>query len=234
MADRPHYHGHRERLRQRFAERGPDALADYELLELILARALPRQDVKPIAKDLLARFGSFAGVLGAPAAQLAEVKGVKARTALELKIAEAAGVRMLKGRIADRPAISSWSALVDYARTAMAAPDREEFHVLFLDKKNRLIADELQGRGTIDHAPVYPREVIKRALELGATAIVLVHNHPSGDPTPSRADVEMTRRVAEAGKPLGIVVHDHLVIGAQDVASLRTLGLMEDAAASSP
>jgi len=226
VADQPHYHGHRERLRQRFADAGADALADYEMLELLLARALPRQDVKPIAKALIAEFGSFADVMAAPAPRLMEVKGIKEKTALELKIVEAASVRMLRNRVINRPVISSWSALLDYARTAMSDPQREEFHVLFLDKKNRLIDDEILGKGTVDHAPVYPREIMKRALQLGATAIVLVHNHPSGDPTPSRADIDMTRQVIEAGKPLGVMVHDHLVVGANEVASFKSLGLL--------
>lgn len=226
MADKPHYHGHRDRLRARFAEAGADALADYELLELILMRALPQRDVKPYAKDLIAKFGSFADVMAAPIDRLTEVKGIKDKTALELKIVEAASARMLRERVMNRPVISSWSALLDYARTAMSDPQREEFHVLFLDKKNRLIADEILGKGTVDHAPVYPREIMKRAIQLGATAIVLVHNHPSGDPTPSRADIDMTRQVAEAGKPLGVTVHDHLVVGVNEVASFKSLGLL--------
>jgi len=224
-SDKPHYHGHRERLRMRFRESGADALADYELLELILARALPRRDVKPIAKALIAHFETFAGVLGAPVERLVEVDGVKEKTALELKIVAAAGQLMLKERVMNRPLISSWSALLDYVRTAMTHSDREEFRVLFLDKKNRLILDEVQGRGTVDHAPVYPREIMKRALEISATAVILAHNHPSGDPTPSQADIDMTQRIVEAGAPLGIVVHDHLIIGAKDVLSLRSLGL---------
>lgn len=225
-AKTPHYHGHRDRLRQRFSDAGANALADYELLELILARALPRQDVKPIAKALIAQFGSFGDVLAAPAERLTEVKGVKDKTALELKLIEAASVRMLRERVLNRPVISSWSALLDYARTALSDPTREAFHVLFLDKKNRLIADEILGQGTVDHAPVYPREIMKRAMELGATALVLAHNHPSGDPTPSRADIEMTKQIAEAGKPLGVTVHDHLVIGKNDATSFKTLGLL--------
>lgn len=223
---RPHYHGHRERLRKRFAEGGPDALADYELLELLLARALPRQDVKPLAKTLIGKFGSFAEVMAAPVSRLIEVKGVKEKTALEIKIVEAAALRQQRESVMDRPVISSWSALLDYCRSAMARREREEFRVLFLDRKNRLIADEVLGEGTIDHAPVYPREVMKRALEIGSTAIVLVHNHPSGDPTPSRADIDMTAKVAEAGRPLGVTVHDHLVIARETTASFKSLGLL--------
>lgn len=222
----PHYHGHRERLRQRVLERGADSLADYELMELLLARALPRQDVKPIAKALIERFGGFAEALSAPIERLCEVKGVKEKTALELKLVQAAAVRFSRAGVINRPVISSWSALLDYCRTRLAYNGREEFHVLFLDKKNRLIADELQGAGTIDHAPVYPREVMARALAVGATSIILVHNHPSGDPTPSMADIEMTRNVVGAGKPLGVVVHDHLVIGRDSVASFKSLGLL--------
>lgn len=223
---KPHYHGHRERLRKRFAEGGPDALADYELLELLLARALPRQDVKPLAKTLIDKFGSFAEVMAASVSRLTEVKGVKEKTALEIKIVEAAALRQQRQSVMDRPVISSWSALLDYCRSAMARREKEEFRVLFLDRKNRLIADEVLGEGTIDHAPVYPREVMKRALEIGATAIVLVHNHPSGDPTPSCADIDMTSKIAEAGKPLGVTVHDHLVIARETTASFKSLGLL--------
>ncbi len=223
---KPHYHGHRERLRKRFVEGGPEALADYELLELLLARALPRQDVKPLAKSLIDKFGSFAEVMAAPLSRLTEVKGVKEKTALEIKIVEAAALRLQREGIMDRPVISSWSALLDYCRSAMARREKEEFRVLFLDRKNRLIADEVLGQGTIDHAPVYPREVMKRALEIGSTAIVLVHNHPSGDPTPSRADIDMTNKIAEAGKPLGVTVHDHLVIARETTASFKSLGLL--------
>lgn len=222
----PHYHGHRERLRQRFQERGADSLADYELLELLLARALPRRDVKPIAKALIEAFGGFAEALSAPVERLTEVKGVGETTAVELKVIAEAAVRFSRAAVLNRPIISSWSALLDYCRTRLAYKDKEEFHVLFLDRKNRLIADELQGAGTVDHAPVYPREVMGRALALGATAIILVHNHPSGDPSPSLADIEMTRQIIAAGKPIGVAVHDHLVIGRDSTASFKTLGLL--------
>ncbi|ALK08239.1 RadC family protein [Blastochloris viridis] len=222
----PHFVGHRARLRTRFLESGPDALADYELLELVLFRALPRQDTKPLAKALLARFGSFAEVVSAPPPRLAEVEGVGEAVVAELKLVQAAALRLAKGELKARPVLSSWSQVLDFCRTAMAFADREEFRILFLDKRNQLIADEVLSRGTVDHTPVYPREVVKRALELSATALILVHNHPSGDPTPSSADVQMTRRIAEVAAPLGIALHDHLIIGKNGHASLKGLGLI--------
>lgn len=218
--------GHRERLRDRFAKGGADAMPDYELLELTLFAALPRRDTKPLAKALLARFGSFAEVIAAPRARLLEIKGVGEGVAHHLKIVEAAAQRLAKTRVINRPALSSWTALLDYCTAAMARSQNEEFRVLFLDRKNILIADEVQNRGTVDHTPVYPREIIKRALELSASAIILVHNHPSGDPTPSKADIAMTREVAGAAKALGIAVHDHLVIGRGGHASFKSLGLL--------
>lgn len=226
FAEVPHFHGHRERLRGRFREAGPDALADYELLELLLFRAIPRRDVKPLAKALLKRFGSFAEVLAAPDRLLAEVEGASAAVILELKVAHAAAVRIGRSKVAHRPVLSSWAALIDYCRTAMAFAEREQFRVLYLDRRNILIADEVQGEGTVDHTPVYPREVMKRALELSASAIILVHNHPSGDPTPSPADIAMTRQIVEIGKPLGITVHDHLIVGRAGHASFRGLKLI--------
>jgi DNA repair protein RadC len=222
----PHYLGHRARLKARFLETGPDALPDYELLELVLFRTLPRGDVKPLAKQLLATFGSFGGVLAAPVERLIEIKGVKEATATDFKVVEAAARRFAKGAIGKRPVLSSWSAVIDYCRTAMAFDDRERFRVLFLDKKNALIADEVQGTGTVDHTPVYPREVVRRALALQATALILVHNHPSGDPTPSRADIEMTRTIADVAKPLGVEVHDHVIVGRYGHASFRALRLI--------
>jgi DNA repair protein RadC len=218
--------GHRERLRARFFKGGADAMPDYELLELTLFAALPRRDTKPLAKALLARFGSFAEVIAAPRARLLEVKGVGKGVADQLKILEAAAQRLAKTRIIGRPALSSWSALLDYCTAAMARSQNEEFRVLFLDRKNSLVADEVQNRGTIDHTPVYPREIIKRALELGASSIILVHNHPSGDPTPSKADIAMTREIVAAAKALSIAVHDHLVIGRGGHASFKSLGLL--------
>jgi DNA repair protein RadC len=221
-----HWHGHRGRLRQRFREGGEAALPDYELLELLLFRMLPRRDVKPIAKALIARFGSFAEVLSAPVARLSEVDGIGETVAIELKVVEAAARRLAKGKLRDRPLLSSWSSVIEYCRTAMAFAEREEFRILFLDKRNGLIADEMQQRGTVDHTPVYPREVVKRALDLGATAVILVHNHPSGDPTPSQADIKMTNTIVEVAKPLGIIVHDHIIVGRDNHASFRGLRLI--------
>lgn len=218
--------GHRERLRTRFLKGGADAMPDYELLELTLFAALPRRDTKPLAKALLARFGSFAEVIAAPRARLMEVKGIGESVANHLKIVEAAAQRLAKTRVIGRPALSSWSALLDYCTTAMARCESEEFRILFLDRKNVLIADEVQNRGTVDHTPVYPREIVKRALELSASAIILVHNHPSGDPTPSKADIMMTREIVAAAKALGLAVHDHLVIGRGGHASFKSLGLL--------
>jgi DNA repair protein RadC len=222
----PHYVGHRDRLRERFAGSGADGFADYELLELLLFRSVPRQDTKPIAKALIARFGSFAAVLGAPLALLQEIKGVGPAVALDIKLVAAAGQRMALGEIKEREVLSSWSKVVDYCRAAMAFEEREQFRILFLDRKNALIADEVQQVGTVDHTPVYPREVIRRALELSATAIVLVHNHPSGDPTPSRADIDMTRLIIDTAKPLGISVHDHVIIGKNRHSSMKGLALI--------
>lgn len=218
--------GHRERLRARFLKGGADAMPDYELLELTLFAAIPRRDTKPLAKALLARFGSFAEVIAAPRARLMEVKGVGESVANHLKIVEAAAQRLTKTKVMGRAALSSWSALLDYCTAAMARSQTEEFRVLFLDRKNMLVADEVLNRGTVDHAPVYPREIVKRALELNASAIILVHNHPSGDPAPSKADIAMTREVAAAAKALGITIHDHLVIGRGGHASFKSLGLL--------
>jgi len=222
----PHYREHRARLRQRFLAAGPGSVADYEMLELVLFRAIPRRDVKPLAKRLLARFGDFNGVISAPSARLAEVQGVGDAVICELRIVEAAAHRLARARVLNRAVLGSWQALMAYCKTAMAHRDIEQFRVLYLDRKNVLIADEEQARGTVDHVPVYPREVVKRALELNASAIILVHNHPSGDPTPSHADIEMTRRIDEAAKSVGIVIHDHVVIGKAEDASFRALGLM--------
>lgn len=220
-----HHHGHRDRLRTRFREQGDAALADYEVLELLLFRLIPRRDTKPIAKALLARFGTLAGVFGAPQHLLQEVKGVGESVALDLKLIATAAQRILKSELRNKQVLSSWSAVVDYCHAAMAHETQEQFRILFLDKRNVLIADEVQQRGTIDHTPVYPREVIKRALELSATALILVHNHPSGDPTPSRADIEMTKLIADAAKPLGITIHDHLIIGKDGHVSMKGLRL---------
>lgn len=225
--DAPHHHGHRERLRARFRDGGADALPDYELLELVLFRAIPRRDVKPVAKALIARFGSFAEVISAPPRLLQETPGVTDSVALDLKIIAAAGARLARGAVVQRRALASWSQVLDYCRTIMAFAEREHFRVLFLDKRNGVIADEEQQRGTVDHTPVYPREVVRRALELSASAVILVHNHPSGDPSPSGADVRMTREVIRVAAPLGIVVHDHVIIGRNGHASMRGLRLLE-------
>jgi DNA repair protein RadC len=221
-----HRDGHRQRLRDRFASAGADALPDYELLELLLFRSIPRRDVKPIAKALLKQHGSFAEVLGAPIARLTEVPGVGEQVALDLKLVAAAAERLARGRIAARPVLSSWSQVLEYCRTAMAFAEREEFRILFLDKRNQLIADEVQQRGTVDHTPVYPREVVHRALHLAASACILVHNHPSGDPAPSQADIRMTREIAAAAAPLGIAIHDHIIVGRNGHASLKGQGLI--------
>jgi DNA repair protein RadC len=223
-ASSPHA-GHRERLRARALAGGLGALPDYELLELHLFRSIPRGDAKPLAKALLARFGDLSGVLGASVAELKTVAGVGESVALDLKLLHEAALRIGRAPITRRPVISSWTALLAYVRVALAHEPREQFRVLFLDKKNALIADEVMGHGTVDHAPVYPREVARRALELSASSLILVHNHPSGDPTPSSADVEMTRQIVEALRPLRIVVHEHLVVGREGVASLKALGL---------
>ena len=225
-AEAPHYTGHRDRLRARFGETGPDTIADYELLELVLFRSIPRRDVKPIAKDLIRRFGTFAEVLAAPAARLRQIDGIGESVVLDLKIVEAAARRLARGAIAKRPVLSSWSSVIEYCRTAMAFAEREQFRILFLDKKNQLIADEVQQSGTVDHTPVYPREIVKRALELAATAVILVHNHPSGDPTPSQADITMTREIVAVAKPLGIAVHDHIIVGRDGHVSFRGLKLI--------
>jgi len=225
-ADDKHYHGHRERLRTRFRDNGDTALADYEILELLLFRLIPRRDTKPIAKALLDRFGTLSGVFGATPALLQEVKGIGEAVALDLKLVSAVAQRTLKSEIRNKTVLSSWSSLIQYCHAAMAHEPREQFRILFLDKRNTLIADEVQGHGTVDHTPVYPREVVRRALELSATALILVHNHPSGDPTPSRADIDMTKTIVETARPLGITVHDHIIIGKDGHASLKGLRLI--------
>ncbi|MEM9344751.1 MAG: DNA repair protein RadC [Pseudomonadota bacterium] len=223
--DQPSYiKDHRPRLRERFMTGGAAAMPDYELLELVLFLSIPRQDVKPLARRLLDTFGDFNAVLAAPVARLKEVKGVGDRVVCDLKVIEAAGHRMTRTRVIQKPVLSSWDALLDYCRAALAHQDREHFRVLYLDRKNILIEDEPQSKGTVDHVSVYPREVIKRALELGATALILVHNHPSGDPTPSEADIIVTRKIADAGDALGITVHDHLIIGKSAETSLKSDG----------
>jgi DNA repair protein RadC len=217
---------HRQRLRARFMAGGAQAMPDYELLELVLFRAIPRQDVKPLARLLLDTFGDFNRVIAAPVPRLQMVKGVGDAVVQELKIVEAAAQRMMRARVMNRPVLSSWQALLDYCHTAMAHRETEQFRILFLDRKNVLIADEEQAKGTVDHVPVYPREVVKRALEVNASALIMVHNHPSGDPTPSQADIEMTLQVQEAAQVLGITLHDHLIIGKSREVSFRSAGYL--------
>ncbi len=221
----PHYHGHRDRLRSRFQSSGAEDLQDYELLELLLFRILPRRDTKPIAKTLIDRFGSFSGVLSASPQLLQEVDGLGPNAVIDLKVIQASAQRFAKSKLPERPTLGSWTELLEYCHTQMAFEDKEQFRILFLDKKNKLIADEVQQVGTVDHTPVYPREVIKRSLEHSATALILLHNHPSGDPTPSSADIQMTRAIDEIAKPLGITVHDHIIIARDGHASMRGLKL---------
>jgi len=222
----PHYHGHRQRLRERFHSAGPDALNDYELLEMVLFAALPRRDIKPLAKALLKMFGSFAEVIHAPEPRLREIDGIGEASITQLKLIAAAAHRIAKGEVKHKHALSSWQEVITYCRTSMAFAEKEQLRLLFFDKRNQLIADEVQQTGTVDHTPVYPREVIKRALELSETAIILVHNHPSGDPTPSQADIRMTKTIVDIAKPLGITVHDHIIVGRNGHISLKGSGLM--------
>ncbi|MGB0086029.1 MAG: DNA repair protein RadC [Rhodomicrobiaceae bacterium] len=222
----PHYWGHRERLRQRFRQTGAETLPDYELMELILFRAIPRRDTKPLAKAIIAKFGGFAEAINASEERLSEVPGLGLSAIIEIRLVRAAAIRLMQGEVMKRPLLSSWDKVVGYCRAAMGFQMHEEFRILFLDKRNRLLADEVQGRGTVDHTPVYVREVLKRALELSASAIILVHNHPSGDPTPSRSDIEMTKEIMAAAEPLDIGVHDHLIVGRDGHISLRSAGLV--------
>jgi DNA repair protein RadC len=226
VSDKPHYLGHRRRLRERFLAAGGDSLPDYEMLELVLFMAQPRGDVKPLAKALLERFGSYAEVISADPAALAEVVGVGESAIAALKTVQAAAVRLARQQVLHKPVLSNWQSLLDYLTSSMAYETNEQFRVLFLNRRNVLIADEKQQQGTIDHTPVYPREVVKRALAVGATALILVHNHPSGDATPSRGDIDMTRQVKEAAEKLDITLHDHVVISRRGSNSFRALGLL--------
>ena len=226
LPGKPHFVNHRQRLRDRFMKAGTTALADYELLELLLFRAIARRDVKPLAKTLLAEFGDFNRVISAPASRLRRIDGVGDAVVQELKIVEAAAHRLGQARVMGRNALTSWSILMEYCKISMAHRETEQFRILYLDRKNIPIADEEQAKGTVDHVPVYPREVAKRALELNASALILVHNHPSGDPTPSDADIAMTKRVDVALNALGITLHDHVIIGQATDASFRSLGLL--------
>ncbi len=226
MPEVPHHTGHRKRLHERFMKAGADALPDYELLELLLFTVHTRRDVKPLAKALLKRFGSFAEVISAGPRALKEVEGVGEATVLALKTVQAAAVRMTRDEVMQRPVLANWQNLLDYCRASMAYEETERFRILYLNRKNVLIADEVQQKGTVDHTPVYPREVVKRALELGATALIMVHNHPSGDPAPSKADIEMTREVKAAAEKLGIALHDHLIVSKSGYNSFKTMGLL--------
>jgi DNA repair protein RadC len=226
--EKSHFLGHRQRLSERFLCGGAGALADYEVLELLLCQALPRADVKPLAKTLILRFGSFAGVMAASVEQLMEVDGIKRGASTAIKIVQAAALLMQRQEVLDRPVLGTWKAVLGYCHSAMAHKKNEQFRILFLDGKNALIADEIQGRGTVNQAPVYVREVVGRTLALGASAIILVHNHPSGDPTPSRDDINMTLAVANALDPVGVQLHDHIIVGRSGHASLRSLGYLND------
>ena len=222
--ERPHYSGHRARLRERFLSKGADSLADYELLELLLFLAIPRKDVKPLAKSLLKQYGTIASVISAEKEELAQIDGLSENAVSALKTVQDVLQRTMREEIYRKPILNSWSRLLDYCKTTMAHEKKENFRVLFLNKKNELILDEVQHTGTVDHTPAYPREVMKRALEVGATAIILVHNHPSGDPEPSQADIDVTRQIIEAGRPLNVVVHDHLIVARGGSLSLRNEG----------
>jgi DNA repair protein RadC len=225
--EKPHHDGHRDRLRQRFLKSGVEGVADYELLELLLFSAIPRRDVKPLAKQLIATFGGLSGVMGASLSELQKVKGLSENSAALLKVVQGLTQKMLRGDIMQKPLLGSWQKLIDYCTVAMGQEKREQFRVLFLNRKNQLIADEVQQVGTVDHAPVYPREIVRRALELGATALILVHNHPSGDPTPSDSDIAMTEEIIRAAAALDVLVHDHLVISRNGHASFKSMGLLE-------
>lgn len=223
---KPHYSGHRDRLRERFLHGGIDALAEYELLELILFMAIPRRDVKPLAKELINKFGNFASIINAPDSELRKITGLSDGSITALKIIKASSHFLLSQELKGQPVINNWDKLIKYCTVTMAHETREHFRLLFLNRKNELIADEIQQSGTIDHTPAYPREIMKRALELGATAIILVHNHPSGDPNPSQGDIEMTKNIIEAGKPFSIVIHDHVIVSRNGHKSFRALGLI--------
>lgn len=225
-SDRPHYHEHRKRLRTRFLGDMGAHMADYEILELLLCQAIPRRDVKPLAKDLISRFGSLGDVLAAEPKTLSGVPGLGESAVVGLKVVQQAALRLLKHDMESGHVLSSWQSVLNYCQASMGREKVEQFRLLFLNNRNRLIADEIQQRGTVDHTPLYPREVVKRALDLGASAVIMVHNHPSGDPTPSKADIQMTREVRDALSKIGIALHDHLIIGKGDFTSLKTDGLM--------
>lgn len=224
--EEPHYKGHRQRLRKRFIENGAEALQDYELLELVLFTAIPQKDVKPLAKDLLKKFGSISSLMNAPLEELTKIDGIKDNTAAALKSMTALAQRGLRNELMSKPILSSWARLMDYCISTMAHETREHFRILFLNKKNEMIADEIQSSGTVDNTTAYPREIMKRALELGATAIILVHNHPSGDSAPSSVDIEMTKLIIRAAEPFEIKVHDHIIVSKNGYTSFKNLGLI--------
>lgn len=223
---KPHYTGHRARLRSRFVASGANALQDYELLELLLFMAIPRRDVKPLAKELLAHFGSLPELMSASHNDLVKIDGVSENIATAIKTVTAISDRMIKQELMQKPVLNNWTRLMDYCHMTMAHEKKEHFRILFLNKKNELIADEIQGSGTVDHTPAYPREIMKRSLELGATAIILMHNHPSGDPKPSQADIDMTNAIIEAARPFNIKIHDHVIIARSGYTSFRNEGLI--------
>lgn len=226
LKEKPHYHGHRDRLRGRFLEGGANALQDYELLELVLFMAIPRKDVKPLAKTLLDRFGGLPELMNAEISELIKIDGISENTAIGIKAITETAHRAMKQDIMQKPVLNSWTRLMDYCHATMAHETKEHFRILFLNKKNEMIADEIQSSGTVDHTPAYPREIMKRALELGATALILVHNHPSGDPKPSQADIDMTHEIIRSALPFKIVIHDHIIISRNDYASFKNLGLI--------
>ena len=226
-ADKPHHLGHRERLRERFLSGGPDALPDYELLELLLTLAKPRVDCKPLAKDLLKRFGSLPALLAADANSLRDIDGVGDSTVTALKIVQAMAQRMLKRDVLDKPVLDSWNKVLDYCHSVMALEREEQLRLFFLDGRNALVADEIQSKGTVNHTPLYVREVVKRALELGASALILAHNHPTGDPSPSRDDIALTREVKNALNTVGVALHDHIIIGRKGHSSLRSMNVID-------
>ena len=226
LESEPDHLGHRERLRRRFVDTQGEGFADYELLELLLTLAIPRRDVKPLAKALIKRFGTFSATVSASADDLRGVEGIGESSVAALLVARVSALRLMRQQVMDRPILNSWPRLQEYLTADMAHRGIEHFRVLFLDRRNHLIADDVQQSGTVDHTPAYPREIVKRALEVGATAIILVHNHPSGDSTPSRADIETTKEIVRATAPVGITVHDHLIVSRGDTASFKTLGLL--------
>ena len=224
--DEPHYKGHRQRLRERFLNGGPDALADYELIELVLFMAIPRRDVKPLAKTLLTTFGSLSELMAASIEELIKINGISENTAVAIKTTHSISSRAMKQELKQKPVLNNWTRLMDYCHATMAHEKKEHFRILFLNKKNELLADEIQGSGTVDHTPAYPREIMKRSLELGATAIILMHNHPSGDSTPSQADIDLTHQIIRAADPFNIHIHDHIIISRNGYSSMKNKGLI--------